>query len=389
MNNIDQALEIFCVFTTNLDDQYKLPKNPLNLKASSTNTDLNDLVKQILSKLNKPTNKDFDFLINGDILRGDIRSHLLKHKIENEKNIVIEYEIALNEPKPEKTSDTQNWLNQFFLTEDGLMSCLFNGDVKLFNDEFSPVSEYNLLDQYDEIQQNINSYCLIEKANHMSFVFSNYFGEMYVSNIKNGKLLKTEKLVDLESTIESYCANPLSDSLFCSGDSNGNLCIWNLADNNKSEIVRSKQKLHNHSITNVMWFNEQEILTTGLDDQLLISDVNTLKPNYSVYLKDNTTTSVDFIPSAQTILTGHINGTIRMFDDRSRDKTSKAQFKSHNSFVSSIKHCPGNDNIFVSGCYEGKIKLWDFRMNLPLYTIDSHFGNKIFDLVWLGKLIRK
>lgn len=387
MNILDQTTEIFCVFKTSLADTYKIPQNPINIKTSVTNLDLNELIKQILSKLNKPSNRDFDFIINGEILRGDLRSHLLKHKIENEKNITVDYVLSLNEPKPEKTSDVQNWLNEFFIFDDDVMACFFNGDIKVFDQNFNPIIEVNIFPNADEHQNNVNSFCVLEGVGHKTVVSCNFFGEMFASSIDNEKKsIKTNKLINLETSMECFYANPLSDSLFCSGDTNGSLYIWDLQGITKSEIVRSKERLHGNSITNLIWLNEHEILSTGLDDQLLISDVNTLKPSYNLYIKDNTITSVDYSPALQSVLTGHINGTIRVFDDRKRDKISTAQFKSHNTYVSSIKYCPNNDNIFLSGCYDGKIKLWDFRMTLPMYTIDSHSGEKIFDLTWLCKI---
>ena len=388
MNPIDQNTEIFGIFKTSLKDIYKIPQNPINIKTSATNTELNELLKQILAKLNKECNEDFDFLINNDILRGDLRSHLLKNKIENEKNITLEYTIATKEPKPDKTLDTQNWLNKFFMIDDELISCFFNGDIKIFNKEFDINLEFNILPLADENQKNINSYCILENADYNTIVACNYFGELYACLVQD-KDVSTHKLVDLETVIECFYANPLSGNLFCSGDANGSICIWDLKGNNKSEIVRSKEHLHGGSFTNLMWINEQEILSSGMDDQLTISDVNTLKPKYSIYTKDNTITSLDYSARMQTVLSGHVNGVIRLFDDRKRDKTSAAQFKSHNSFVSTIKYCTENDNIFVSGCYDGKIKLWDFRMNLPLYTINSHGDEKLFDISWLCKLNSK
>jgi len=270
------------------------------------------------------------------------------------------------------------------MVDGNLMACFFNSDIKVFDKDMNPIKEFNILPLGDEHQRNMNSFCVMDNSSNQSVVSCNYFGEMYVSILKDDNQVITNKLTNLNNVVECFCVNPLSESIFCSGDSIGGLAIWDLHTNGKSEIVRSKESVHGNAITSLTWMNEQEILSTGLDDQLLISDTNILRSTYSVYIKDNAITTANFSPLKQVIFTGHVNGLIRLFDDRQRNKTSIAQFRSHTSYISSIKHCPENDNIFISACYDGKIKLWDFRMNLPLYTINSHSDEKIFDVCWLG-----
>ena len=387
MNDLNKSTEIFCVFRTMMGEAFKIPENPLNLKTASTDRDLNTLVKDFLDKLGKTTQDNFDFIINGEIVKGDLRSHLIKHKIENEKNIIIEYAPALNTPQQDKNVKTENWLNCFKVKDDLLYSCFFDSTVKVFDKELQEKSNFAVIQSEDEFVSNTNAFCLLEQDDKELVLGCNYFGELYSFEPNKQKRVK---IGDLETTINCFYTNPFSGNLFCSGDVEGTVSVFNYNFNTKKlQTTKNKEKVHNGAVNGILWLNEQELLTIGLDDQLLISDVSTLKQNYNLYLKDTTPSCVEFSPLKNSILTGHVNGSIRVFDERSRSKKSTGQFKSHKSLVSKILTNLNKPDTFLSADYDGKIKVWDFRTTLPIYTVDAHFGKKVFDMCWLGKLNRR
>jgi WD40 repeat protein len=64
-----------------------------------------------------------------------------------------------------------------------------------------------------------------------------------------------------------------------------------------------------------------------------------------------------------TLITGHEDAVVRLWDVRSgaSEKTFKAQYEGHDKWISQVKFNQNVDNIFISGSYDGSVKLWDLR----------------------------
>jgi WD40 repeat protein len=71
-------------------------------------------------------------------------------------------------------------------------------------------------------------------------------------------------------------------------------------------------------------------------------------------------------------LSGHEDGVVRLWDVRSgsSEKTFKAQYESHDKWISQVKFNPAVENLFLSGSYDGTVKMWDIRNEeAPLATL--------------------
>ena len=118
LNTVENQL--FCVFKTDLPEEYRVPANKLDIQANFTQNELNQTLTQLLAALKKPSNKTFDFVIKGELLRGTIRSHLLKVGLATEKNVEVFYVDAFGSPKVGKTAKGQNWVNKLFYAESNI-----------------------------------------------------------------------------------------------------------------------------------------------------------------------------------------------------------------------------------------------------------------------------
>ena len=92
-----------------------------------------------------------------------------------------------------------------------------------------------------------------------------------------------------------------------------------------------------------------------------------------------------------TLLTGHEDTIVRLWDVRSgaSEKTFSQQFEGHEKWVSQVKFNQNVDNLFISGSYDGTVKLWDLRNEeSPIATLkhkgESAENYKVFAVEWNG-----
>lgn len=80
-----------------------------------------------------------------------------------------------------------------------------------------------------------------------------------------------------------------------------------------------------------------ELLSCSDDDTIKIIDTVIFKPVYDVYFKDQTVSSIDYDLTNRLIYTGHTSGSIKMFDDRVRNKIAAFVYESQNNLISQVK----------------------------------------------------
>ena len=93
--------KVLCRFSTNLPSKFKVPETDLALPSSSTRYGLSQTVNALLKaagvedahELGEEDGKQrvFDFLVEGELLRGELGRHLAKRGLSVEKTISIEY----------------------------------------------------------------------------------------------------------------------------------------------------------------------------------------------------------------------------------------------------------------------------------------------------------
>ena len=78
----------------------------------------------------------FEFLIGGELLRGKIKSHLVRHTISSEGVVEVEYFLAVGTPKEIHQAPEEDWISSLAsindLEETSYVVGLFNGSVSLY-----------------------------------------------------------------------------------------------------------------------------------------------------------------------------------------------------------------------------------------------------------------
>lgn len=85
--------EVFCIFSTKLD-AYKISEVPISLSTDLNHNELSKVINEMLvaeSRFEESPDISFEFLINDNFLRGSLKSHIHKNRLDKEANLHIEY----------------------------------------------------------------------------------------------------------------------------------------------------------------------------------------------------------------------------------------------------------------------------------------------------------
>ncbi|QDZ22179.1 WDR12-like ribosome biogenesis protein [Chloropicon primus] len=130
----DASQKVLCRFVTKLPDELKVPSTDIALPSNSTRYGLSQTINALLSTADEDDEegpKVFDFLVSGELLRGELARHLAKRGLSVEKTIVIEYFFALEPPQPPKELDLPDWVGAVRGHGDLLFSGSYDGGVSM------------------------------------------------------------------------------------------------------------------------------------------------------------------------------------------------------------------------------------------------------------------
>ncbi|KAI3389066.1 hypothetical protein SNEBB_009627 [Seison nebaliae] len=136
---------------------------------------------------------------------------------------------------------------------------------------------------------------------------------------------------------------------------------------------------HNDAITCLQWTsnNSNKLYSTSLDQSMKMWDIEECKTLQTIR-KLQGLLCLD--EKHNEILVGATDGKIRLLDMRANEAvnffvSNEQIFTSHRNFVSSVKWFRNEDNQFLSGSYDGQVKIWDKRnRKKPLSNIIGHEG---------------
>lgn len=95
-------------FTTNLPLRYQVPADELVVPSDLARYGLSEVVNRLLD-FERPV--PFDFLVDGEFLRGTVREFLEARKLSSEKVLRLEYVIALRQPEPALVDEVPEWIS--------------------------------------------------------------------------------------------------------------------------------------------------------------------------------------------------------------------------------------------------------------------------------------
>ena len=418
--------EVFCVFKTTMVSPYKLPETPISISTDFTEDSLSQLVNQLLSDQNgpeEPFSLQFEFLIKDDFLRGNLKSHMMKHSISSETNLIVHYCLALRKPKLIEKNPMEDWISVISPINDSegpLLVGSFTGGLRLYGSRAKEIFGEGELKGKSLKTLKVVANFLKPEVDFSHIAYSGHSDEIlrisfftFPETIQHHHK-KTPKLDIVTkvtckghtSAIEAMDVHPLDSAWFASGAYDGELVLWHLksfenlhesegiaVEGTRKKIKVSpvkelkpfnKIKLHADRISEIIWEKPETLLTGSFDHSMKVFDIEKQQETSNLVCRDTPVTAMGIL-GKNSIISGHEDGYLKLWD--ARQKNVKKLLKSHISWISKIKPLGNSETIFASSGYDKNVKVWDIRSEFPLFSLKSH-SDKVFCLEWNGNLLK-
>lgn len=398
------------------DIRYAIPSTPYSLLGSSSGLELNNLVKTLISE--KCENGDeladlqFDFIINGKLLRSSLEEFAQSQALNVENQIEIEFIVKWCPPKPHNSFLHDDWVSSV----DGLNTLIISGcyDSSVHIWDLSAEASHRIaipahlapVKAVKWIPDHNNS-----SADDHTFVTTSHDETAIVWKWRPQNN-QVEYLFSCRGHSRSVDCVDVSNDLIATGSYDQMVKIWSLAQEDESseasEPSTSKQKKlkkndgsqgddknrtpiitmsgHKEAITGCAWIKADnsiaKIATCSMDNTIRLWDVE-VGDSTQTLTGNKAFLSVSYSPLNHCLITGSCDRHIRLWDPRTSEGSLVRQiYSSHQSWVSSVDWSQANPHLFISGSYDNVVKQWDVRSsNAPLYDLIGH-EDKVLCVNW-------
>jgi len=404
-NNMSQLMVKFITKSQRhavADTAYSIPVN------SNPDT-LNTLLKQILKEdANDEDVKfddllEFDFFINDSLLTTTISDYVQANadKIKIESLVIIEYTERYPPPEPLDSILMDDWVGsiQGNSSSSHILVGSYDNTVRLFNKDGSSLAT---LHGHTSAVKAVHWLSVDPEAENYKFLSSSQDQSILKwewSGSNEGRVIRADKYVGHTESVECLAVNDDKTKLI-SGSWDKNIKLWNLSSEEGDENLESgeqdepkkKKKSevkvsvktpiitlsgHTQNVSACKWMSSSAntACTASWDHSIKLWDIyigqetRTIKsPNSRIFM------DLDYSPLNELIVTGLNDSHCRIYDPRSKEgNVVKVTMSSHSGWCSSVSWSKKNANMFISGSYDNKTKMWDIRNNKSsLYDIVGH-----------------
>lgn len=369
------------------------------------------------------SNTSFDFLVHGVFLTQTLQQFLETRKLSSEDVLPIEYFLSVKMEKPHASVSTNSWISCIDVLDKDqpyLATGSFDGKIQFFEKKkllLAGRNDYNVAFSFSCHEDPVRDLQCFSFANQSRLASASKDHSIHIYDLHFGssieKMHQSAELLGHLSSVESLCFWE-SKSLLLSGDWQGNLLGWNISqlqdkratrdgnvkkrqkvDSNQenqkiemkpvfsikanSQCISHMTHVGNHCFTSSY---DHSIKKWDMETQDCIVTINTSKVTTSIDIHSQS--------SESEVLTSQVDGKIRLWDMRvqgsSHGSISSFGLKNDHIWTSQVKWSPTRENLFASGNYNGVVHLFDKRSSLALMSQSCHQG-KVFCVDWLDDCI--
>ncbi|CAF3497189.1 unnamed protein product [Adineta steineri] len=364
-------------FITRLQ-KYSVPDTTLVIPSSSTNSQLEAILKGLLQQTTGTSNDfsrlSFDFLCLNQLIRSSLEEHI-REKDESllESIIEIEYIEKFQAPEPEDALMHDDWVSTCKSLGDTILVGSYDTKIHLWNNQGEHIT--SLPGHTAPIRSLI--FIHSDEGEH-EFISGSHDQTIliwkYDQNKNSVKSLITCK--GHQGTIETLA---LQKSIFASGSFDKTIKLWGLEEQQQQQEQTSTKECrvtinaHNENVSSIGWNSSNELVSCSWDQTIKLWNMDTIQSTQT-FKCGKAVLSLDISPVNGLLICGFTDRFIRLYDTRVQEGyVLRSTFSSHSQWVPSVMWSRTSEHLFVSGSYDGLVKLWDTRsLKAPLYDLQGH-----------------
>lgn len=398
------------------EDEESLPEvspTPLFVPVSLRRFGLSEIVNHLME-----TEKavPFEFIINGNLLKGSLEDYLVSHALSTESFLTLEYTRAVLPPKFLASFNDEDWVSSIdtlptmtandIVTPPKILTGSYDGIVRIYNEQGKVET------QLAGHQQPVKAVKFIGPTRFVTAGMDRSLRIWRASAISDEDIDKdtqdghTIAILDCHSSTVSSLDVEISSSRILSGGYDNKVALWStlpkemsttdpLEQNTPvSSASRKRLKLSikdssiKHKLPLAVLESHREPVEGVLFDPRDATVGYSVSQDHTVKTWDLVTArcvdtkqtgfallSVAALPKLGLLATGSSARHINLHDPRS-SKVTNTQLVGHTNFVVSLVAPQDNEYMLLSGSHDGTVKVWDVRANSAIYTITRQSETK-------------
>ncbi|PWN31206.1 WD40 repeat-like protein [Meira miltonrushii] len=377
----------------------------------------------------------FDFIIDGQLLRVSLDQYLQSKELTEESTLEIEYVRSTLPPTFTAAFEHDDWIGGIDASRKGyFLTSSYDGTLRVYGSSATekPINTF----RPTETASLTNVCWLNDSPSSSRLAVAGMDGALRICNLPTAEAGEEVLPASLESLsytnafdttmpLSSVSVNSIGDTLATAGW-DGCVAIWDAAqsgdvdgDDDRTSKRRkgvkgssvagkvpSKKPLSllwhstpvsglermpntNARLANAVWNEKRSVISAGWDGAVRGWDISTASCT-STKTSDKVILALDAMSGQDLAVTGQMDRTAALWDLRSQTTNISLSF-AHSAPVGSVRAHPTSSLLFVSGSYDGLVRLWDTRSpRAPLFSLvrpsgdmqDAEQKKKILALDW-------
>ncbi|CAH2005238.1 unnamed protein product [Acanthoscelides obtectus] len=382
-------------------ESYAVTDAPLSVPQNVDTTTLNELLNGLLKEYKGEDflkEKQFDFLVQNELLRLPLIEHLKEHNVSTECTVDVEYVERTPAPEPKDSLLHDDWVCNKFCCAHLILTGCYDNSVNIWTTRGRLVTS---LRQHSDIVKAVRWLDVQRPESGFISVSHDRTGILWQYEAETNTAKPVVTLRGHERGIDSVAVSPNAQRI-ATGGWDTNLKIWSTGDDDSSGEPAQKRsrgsgsgppvktpihtlKGHKETISSCQWIDNASICTASMDHTIKIWDTELCG------IKNEAVGQKAFLDASwsdltKTLLTASADRHVRLYDPRAQEgAVCKVTFTSHVMWVTSVKWSEYDEHLFVSGGYDAAVKLWDTRSpKAPLYDLAGHEG-QVLKVDWTNR----
>ncbi|XP_014483139.1 PREDICTED: ribosome biogenesis protein WDR12 homolog [Dinoponera quadriceps] len=367
--------------------QYAVPDYPLSVDVSIDASELNTIVNKLLKESKNIQNEvNFNFLISSQLLRTSLREHIVETGVSIEELIDVEYVEKYVTPEPQDCLIHDDWVSTVAVCNKWILTGCYDNTLHIW----TSTGKHRLVIPGHASPIKAVAWISVSDYN-ASFVSASQDKTVVIWDwdIVKNSVERMHICRGHEKSLEAVSVNH-DTTLMATGSWDTTLKIWSTSiqdeqrngesspkrakmEDGKTRVSMCTMKGHKDAISGVRWSDKTEIITSSWDHTLKIwdSELGSIKCEF---VGEKTYFDVDYSPLAHAVITASADKHVRLYDPRSSEGiVMKTLYISHTQWVQCVRWSSMNEHLFISGAYDGIVKLWDTRSpKTPLFDLTGH-----------------